>query len=214
MSTSTSVISAHHGILTVCASHFNFSKAVEVVLLVVVQHFFKADTCTFNILVSRLYISTITILQKILTWQTHSHSGRFALHSQDGDWLYDRITVKCAFLTGRTATTSNHHMERLHFRNYLRFTWARNIHVPILSPELWLTGRADGLTTCWTCADKRPFCHGSWRSSRRPGTTHHQQHPAEKRDCTQSGLCLIKRILCGLTKRSWAPMSPDSYLRV
>lgn len=56
----------------------------------------------------------VTIMGELLTGHMQNHCGRFALHPQDGDRLYDSVTVKCSFFTGRTARsnnrTSNHHV--------------------------------------------------------------------------------------------------------
>lgn len=48
----------------------------------------------------------LTSMPDLLTWCMHNHCGRFALDPQDGDRLYDCITVKRSFFTGRTETSS------------------------------------------------------------------------------------------------------------
>ena len=128
------------------------------------------DRCTTT--VDGLFLTPRTVSDCITVSQTNAPSSLAGLRDATTDIKSSR--VKCFQFRNSNS-----------LRPRLLFTCGLKLDPSFRRWELWLTGRADGLTACWTCADRRPFCPGSWRSGRRPGTTHHQRDPAERTDRRQ-----------------------------
>lgn len=110
------------------------------------------------------------------------HSQMFLLHWQDCETQQQISNHHVVSLQNIQTIWGSLSCQSLVFSSF--HVWSKNVSV-FRRCELWLTGRADGLTACWTCAGRRPLCPGSWRCGRRPGTTHHQRRPAERQDCGQ-----------------------------